>query len=116
MIKPNIIKRPYTINTSIKEFKTCGGRFIIGIVSLVFKIMIKFNKMGKQTPDKITKAKNNYFSYRTFKALSLRALSNASEGALSRRRAEGLLDIANNKPLRGIWKLITKEKTIKLPK
>jgi hypothetical protein len=52
---------------------------------------------------------------KTIQAMSLRSLSYASEGLLSHRMAEGLLDVANNKPLRGIWKLISKEKTVKLP-
>ena len=72
--------------------------------------------MGKDTPDKETKIKNAYFAMKTTKAMSLRSISYASEGMLSHRQAEGLLDIANNKPFKGIWKLITREKTVKLPK
>jgi hypothetical protein len=72
--------------------------------------------LGKNTPDKQTKYKNAYVGMKTVQAMSLRSISFASEGLLSYRMANGLLDIANNKPLRGIWKLITKEKTVKLPK
>jgi hypothetical protein len=53
---------------------------------------------------------------RTIQTMSLRSLSYASDGMLTHRMALGLLDIANNKPFKGIGKLITKEKCVKLPK
>ena len=53
---------------------------------------------------------------RTIQTMSLRSLSYASEGMVSHRMAEGMLDIANNKPFKGLGKIITKEKCVKLPK
>ena len=53
---------------------------------------------------------------KTIQSMSIRSLSYASEGMVTHRMALGLLDIVNNKPFRGIWKLITKEKCVKLPK
>lgn len=108
--------RPYDLNTPMREYKSAGGKFVYGLINFVFKCMLKFASMGKDTPDKETKIKNTYFAMKTVQAMSLRSISYASEGALSHRMAEGLLDIVNNKPFRGIWKLITKEKTVKLPK
>jgi hypothetical protein len=52
---------------------------------------------------------------RTIQAMSLRSLSYASEGMLSHRMAEGLLDIANNRIFSGLIKIITPEKCVKLP-
>ena len=109
-------KRPYNLNTPMRDYKTAGGKFLYGTIILVFKCMLKFISMGKNTPDKETKYKNAYFGMKTIQAMSLRSISFASEGLLTYRMANGLLDIANNKPFRGIWKLITKEKTVKLPK
>ena len=107
---------PYDLNTPMREYKTAGGKFLYGLFNFVFKCVLKFAKIGKNSPDKETKIKNAYFGMRTIKAMSLRSLSYASEGLVSHRMAEGLLDIANNKPFRGIWKLITREKCVKLPK
>lgn len=109
-------KRPYDLNTPMREYKTAGGKFIYGTINLVFKCLLKFISIGKNTPDKQTKYKNAYFAMKTVQSMSLRSISFSSEGMLSYRMANGLLDIANNKPFRGIWKLITKEKTVKLPK
>ena len=108
--------RPYDLNTPMREFETIGGKFFFGAIIFAFKCILKMNSLAKDGPDKETKIKNTYFGMRTIQAMSLRSLSYASEGMLSHRMAEGLLDIANNKPLRGIAKLITPEKCVKLPK
>ena len=107
--------RPYDLNTPMREFETIGGKLFFGAIILVFKTILKLNSLAKDGPDKETKIKNTYFGMRTIQAMSLRSLSYASEGMLSHRMAEGILDIANNKPLRGITKLITPEKCVKLP-
>ena len=100
----------------MREYKSAGGKFIFGLINFVFKCILKFTAIGKNTPDKQTKLKNAYFAHKTIQAMSLRSISYASEGLLSHRQVEGMLDIVNNKPFRGLWKLITKEKTVKLPK
>ena len=107
--------RPYDLNTPMREFETIGGKLFFGAIILVFKTILKMNSLAKDGPDKETKIKNTYFGMRTIQAMSLRSLSYASEGMLSHRMAEGILDIANNKPLRGIGKLITPEKCVELP-
>ena len=107
--------RPYDLNTPMREYKTLGGRLFFGGILFVFKCILKITSMSKDSPDKETKIKNAYFGMKTIEAMSLRSLSYASEGMLSHRMAEGLVDLANNRPLKAIWKLITKEKCIKLP-
>ena len=107
--------RPYDLNTPMREYETAGGKFLFGGLTFAFKTILKFISLGKDSPDKETKLKNAYFGMRTIQAMSLRSLSYASEGLLTHRMAEGLLDVANNKPLKGIWKLITPEKCVKLP-
>ena len=107
--------RPYDLNTPMRDYRSLGGRLLFGGLTLAFKTILAFTKLGKDTPDKETKIKNAYFGMRTIQAMSLRSLSYASEGLLTHRMAEGLLDIANNKPFHGIWKLITPEKCVKLP-
>ena len=108
--------RPYDLNTPLREFETFGGKLFFGAIIFAFKCILKMCSLAKDGPDKETKIKNAYFGMRTIQAMSLRSLSFASEGMLSHRMAEGLLDIANNKFFQGIWKLITPEKCVKLPK
>lgn len=108
--------RPYDLNTPMREYATAGGKFLNGAIKFAFKCLLKFASFKKPSAEKQTKIKNLYFGMKTVQSMSLRSLSYASEGALSHRMALGLLDIANNKPFRGLWKLITREKCIKLPK
>ncbi len=110
------IVRPYDLNTPMREYKSGGGKFLFGLINFVFKCMIKFASLGKDSEDKETKIKNAYFAMKAIQTMSLRSLSYASEGMVTHRMALGLLDIVNNKPFRGIWKLITREKCVKLPK
>ncbi len=110
------VSRPYDLNTPMRDYKSAGGKFIFGLITFVFKCMIKFASLGKDSEDKQTKIKNAYFAMKTIQSMSIRSLSYASEGMVTHRMALGLLDIVNNKPFRGIWKLITKEKCVKLPK
>ena len=112
----NKTTRPYDLNTPLREFETVGGKLIYGGITFAFKMILKFTSLGKDTPDKETKLKNAYFGMRTIQAMSLRSLSYASEGLLTHRMAEGLLDLANNRPLSAICKLIVPEKCVKLPK
>lgn len=107
--------RPYDLNTPMRDFETVGGKLFFGAIIFVFKCILKMNSLAKDGPDKETKIKNTYFGMRTIQAMSLRSLSYASEGMLTHRMAEGLLDIANNKICSGLIKLITPEKCVKLP-
>ena len=111
----NKTARPYDLNTPMREYETVGGKLIYGGITFAFKMILKFTSLGKDTPDKETKLKNAYFGMRTIQAMSLRSLSYASEGLLTHRMAEGLLDLANNRPLSAICKLIMPEKCVKLP-
>lgn len=110
------VTRPYNLNTPMREYKTVGGKFLNGAISFAFKCIIKITSLSKDSPDKETKLKNAYFGMKTVQSMSLRSLSYASEGMLTHKMAQGLLDIANNKPIRGICKLIIPEKCVKLPK
>lgn len=111
----NKTARPYDLNTPMREYETVGGKLIYGGITFAFKCILKLTSLGKDTPDKETKLKNAYFGMRTIQAMSLRSLSYASEGLLTHRMAEGLLDLANNRPLSAICKLIVPEKCVKLP-
>ncbi len=109
------IKRPYDLNTPMREYKTWGGKFIFNAIMFGMETVYKMEKNGKETPDKETKVKNAYFGWQTMSQMTLRSMSYASEGALTQRMAEGLLDLANNHPFKAIKKLVTKEKCVKLP-
>ena len=114
-ILPPEVKRPYDLNTPIREYKTAGGKFLFWAITTGAKLVYEFEKGGKESPDKETKIKNAYFGWQTMYTMSLRSMSYASEGMLSHQMALGLLDIANNHPLKGLVKLIKKEKCVKLP-
>ena len=109
------ITRPYSLNTPLREYKTLGGKLLFGAITTAFNVIYNLEKMGKDSPDKETKVKNAYFGWRTMYTMSLRSMSYASEGMLSHQMALGLLDIANNHPIKGIGKLLTKEKCIEIP-
>ena len=104
------ISRPYDLNTPMREYKTVGGKFLFGLFTFVFKCVIKFAGLTRDKDDRETKKKNAFFALRTIRTMSLRSLSYASEGLVSHRMAEGMLDIANNKPFKGLWKIITHKK------
>ena len=110
------IKRPYDLNTPLREYKTAGGKLVFGLITGVFSLIYKLEKKGKDSPDKETKVKNAYFGWQIMYTMSLRSMSYASEGMLSHNMACAILDIVNNHPLRAIGRLIKGEKCIKLPK
>ncbi|MBO7195941.1 MAG: glycoside hydrolase family 3 C-terminal domain-containing protein [Clostridia bacterium] len=109
------IKRPYDLNTPMREYKTAGGKFLFGLLMFVFKRIYLHEKRAKPSPDKETKVKNAYFGWHTIASMSLRSISYASEGMLSHKMALVLLDIANNRPLRAVLRLFKPEKCVKLP-
>ena len=109
------IKRPYDLNTPIREYKTAGGKAFFGIINFAFKTIYNLEKRGKDSPDKETKVKNAYFGWRTIGSMSLRSISYASEGMLSHKMACVILDIANNRFGKAIIRLFKPEKCVKLP-
>lgn len=113
----NIVhKKPYNLNTPLNQYKSFWGRKIyklmLGVCNHVYKKALR----SKEDEHKETRVKNAYFTVSMLKTLSIRSLSYASEGMMTHRMALGIVDIANGKVLRGLWKLITKEKCFKLPK
>ncbi len=115
-VEPLEIKRPYDLNTPMNQYKTWGGRLIYKLVMFGFEQAYKNEMRAKDSPDKETKVKNAYFSWKTISVMTLRSISYGSEGRLSYKMAQVLLDIANNRPLRAIARLFVPEKTVKLPK
>ncbi len=114
-IKAPEVKRPYDLNTPLRDYETWGGKLLFKAITGVFKIIYNKEKNGDESPDKETKVKNAYFGWKTMFTMSLRSMSYASEGMLSHQMAMGLLDIANNHPIKGIGKLLKKEKCVELP-
>ena len=109
------VKRPYDLNTPIREFDTFWGKFLFKAITGVFELIYSWELNGKNTPDKETKVKNAYFGWRIMYTMSLRSMSYASEGMLTHKMALGLVDIANNHPLRGLGKFILAEECVELP-
>ena len=109
------VKRPYDLNTPIREFDTFWGKFLFKAITGVFELIYNWELNGKNTPDKETKVKNAYFGWRIMYTMSLRSMSYASEGMLTHKMALGLVDIANNHPLRGLGKFILAEECVELP-
>ena len=109
------IKRPYDLNTPMRSYKTIGGKFLYNTLMFAFESIYKKERRAKDSPDKETKVKNAYFGWQTISAMSLRSISYASEGLLSHKMANVLLDVANNRLGRAIVRLFKKEKCVKLP-
>lgn len=109
-------KKPYNLNTPLNQYRSFWGRKIyklmLGVCNHVYKKALR----SKEDEHKETRVKNAYFTVSMLKTLSIRSLSYASEGMMTHRMALGIVDIANGKVGRGLWKLITKEKCFKLPK
>lgn len=110
------VKRPYDLNTPIREYKTFCGRFIYGAIMWAFKTIYNHELKAKDSPDKETKIKNAYFGWQIMNSMSLRSMSYASEGMLSHNMACAIVDFVNNHPLKAIIRMIKGEKCIKLPK
>ena len=110
------ITRPYNLNSPVAKFASFGGKVLYGAIRKGAEINYKMQLKAKDSENKETNIKNAYFGMRTIESMSLRSMSFASEGKFTYRMAKGLLDIANNRPLRGLWKVITPEKGVKLPK
>ena len=109
-------KKPYNLNTPINQYKSFWGINIYKLMLFVCNRVYKKALKSKEDEHKETRVKNAYFTVNMLKTLSIRSLSYASEGMMSHRMALGIVDIANGKVFRGLWKLITKEKCFKLPK
>ena len=88
---------------------------IYNLIMFAFKTIYNFELNSKDSPDKETKVKNAYFGWQIMKTMSLRSMSYASEGMLTHNMAWALVDIANNKPIKAIVRLIKGEKCVKLP-
>ena len=110
------VKRPYDLNTPIREYQTFWGKFLFKAITGVFELIYNWELGAKDSPDKETKVKNAYFGWRIMFTMSLRSMSYASEGMLTHKMALGLVDIANNHPLRGLGKFILAEECVELPK
>ena len=108
-------KKPYDLNTPLSSYKTFWGKRIYKLMLGVCNHIYKKALRSKEDEYKETRVKNAYFTVSMLKTLSIRSLSYASEGMISHRMATGILDIANGKFFRGLWKIITKEKVFKLP-
>ena len=109
------VKRPYDLNTPIREYQTFWGKFLFKAITGVFELIYNWELGAKDSPDKETKVKNAYFGWRIMFTMSLRSMSYASEGMLTHKMALGLVDIANNHPLRGLGKFILAEECVELP-
>lgn len=114
-LEVSTVSRPYNLNTPFQEYKTFWGKFLFGVMKLAMKINYNMQKIAPKSENKETNIKNAYFGMKTMEAMSLRSTCYVAEGMMTQRMALGLLDIANNRPFKGLWKLITKEKGIKLP-
>ena len=109
-----VIKTPYDLNTPLRSYTTIGGKVIYTLIDLAFELIYNFEQLGN-SPNKETKVKNAYFSWKTIRTMSLRSICFASEGLLSHNLANVILAIANNNIFKALKLLFKSEKTLKLP-
>jgi hypothetical protein len=108
------VKTPYDLNTPMRQYKTICGRALFEFVALVFEFIYNY-EMFSNAPNKETRVKNAYFSWKTIKTMSLRSISFASEGLLSFKMANVLLAVANDDLIKAVKLLFESEKTLSLP-
>ena len=113
-ISAPVVKTPYDLNTPMREYKTILGRALFELVALVFEFIYNY-EMISNAPNKETRVKNAYFSWKTIKTMSLRSISFASEGLLSYKMANVLLAVANDDVVKAVKLLFESEKTLSLP-
>lgn len=121
------VKRPYNLNTPLSAYETAGGKLINNTIMKVFRNIYKrelkkLNKLQKSKKskkkdlaDNYTKVKNAYFGWKIMETMSVRSMSYASEGMLPHHVACAMVDLANNRPIKAVGKLIKGEKCIPLP-
>jgi beta-glucosidase len=90
--------KPFHINSTIRELShTFIGKQLKKMITKQMQEMIG------ETPDEAFALMAETMA----DEMPLRSLVVLSNGVLSIKRATGLLDLANKKPLRGLWKIIT---------
>ena len=109
-------KKKYTLETPIYMYETCFGKMFKKIASSVGikeynKALKKKNKIF--TVEEENKIKTGLFVSKMMPYNCLRSICFSSSGLLKYNVANGILDIVNNKPIRGIIKMIRKDKLIK---
>ena len=99
-------KRPYTLETPMCEFKTFFGRIIRRRLLKMGDKVINDAKKIKDEKERQRQIKSGTFIKKMILVNCLRSICYSSTGMLPYRKALGLLDLANGRPIRGIAKLI----------
>lgn len=103
-------KRPYTLETPIREFETWFGRIFCKAVSQVGYSQYKKARKIKDPIERAAKMKAGYFVYRLMGSNSLRSLCFSSSGAFTYKVALLILGMVNNRPIQGFKDMIREGK------
>jgi len=101
--------KPYTMETPIAYFQTLGGKCFRKILVGTGKRKIKKAKRIKDPEARSREEKTGTFLAKMLPYNSLRSLSFSSDGVLPLSAAEGILDIVNGHPFRGLKKMRKKK-------
>lgn len=108
-------KAKYTLETPVYMYKTITGKLFNKIVRLIgingYKKAIKHP--NKQVSfEKENKIKSGYFVSKMLPYNNLRSMCFSSSGLLKYNITCGLLDIINNRPIKGLFKMLRKDRII----
>ncbi|MGM9859034.1 MAG: glycoside hydrolase family 3 N-terminal domain-containing protein [Bacilli bacterium] len=103
-------KKPYTFETPIGEYKSFVGKIFRSAVCGVGLRQYKKGCKMKDGPEKEREKKTGLFVYKLMPCNSLRSLCYSSSGGLSYKVAQALIEFINGHYIRGIKKLVRKEK------
>jgi beta-glucosidase len=100
------IKRRYTLETPIKEYKTLGGKLIYKIASAGVNNSLKKAERMPEGGKKESAKKSAIFLMKLIPNNSLRSICFSAGGLISYKKALCLLDVANGHIVKGLVKFI----------
>ncbi len=98
-------KRPYTLETPICEYKSFFGKIIQRKMIEMGDNLIKDAKKIEDEKERQRQIKARYFIKKMLLVNCLRSACFSSSGALTYKKAKGILDLANGRIFRGLSKL-----------
>ncbi len=103
-------KRPYTMETPLREMNTLFGKIFTKAVAGVGKSQYNKGKRLEDPKKREAEMKAGNFVYRMMPANSLRSMCFSSSGAFSYKMALLMLGLVNNHPIQGLKQMIQEEK------
>ena len=105
-LKTIFIKRKYTLETPIKEYRTFGGKLIFQIATSSMKRSLRKAEKMPEGGKKESAKKSAIFLMKLIPNNSLRSICFSAGGLITYKKALCLLDVANGHVVKGLIKFI----------